>query len=123
MPTHDDSTGNCSAVCGTFVGHIRGNLNQIHYLGSYGASNPQQHQHIYKIFNVYDDYYGININQEGFTTTLINDHDNWSTVDLDAPYTRCTICDMAVELDDISPNLLCEHCSLIQCHLSYLNEN
>ena len=41
MPSHDDSTGDFSVVCGTFVGHIRGQLNEIHY---FGASNPNQGQ-------------------------------------------------------------------------------
>lgn len=118
MPSHDDSTGDCSEVCGTFVGHIRGHLNQIHYLGFYGASNLQQGQKMYELLNVYDDYYGININQEGFTVTLLNDHDNWSTVDLDAPYTRCTNCDIALEVSDIYPNQLCQICSYIQSYFS-----
>ena len=65
---------------------------------------------MYKLLNVYDDYYGLNI-QEGFAISLLNDHDNWSTVDLDAPYTQCTNCDMSLEFDDTSISQLCQQCS------------
>ena len=119
MPSHDDSTGDFSVACGTFVGHIRGQLNEIHYLGYYGASNPNQGQHMYKLLNVYDDYYGLNIQQEGFAISLLNDHDNWSTVDLDAPYTQCTNCDISLEFDDTSISQLCQQCSHIKYVLSF----
>ena len=122
LPSYDDATGDCSMVCGTYVGHIRGQLAEIHYLGFYGANTPQQQKSMCQLLNTYDDYYGVSINQEGFTYASLSDRDNWSTVDLDAPYTRCTNCHLSFEFGEISPSYLCQQCSHIQDVLSSIPE-
>ena len=58
--------------------------------------------------------YGVHIVAEDNTYPLLDDTTNWSTVDLDAPYTRCTVCDVEIDY----PNEICSQCMQIQKVLS-----
>ena len=73
-------------ISGTHVGHIRGELCHLHYLGFYGASTRAQSSELNQILQQYDDNrYGIYITNDSPPHAVLSDSDNWSTVDLDDP--------------------------------------
>ena len=118
IPSYDPSDLEPSMICGTHVGHIRGQLSRICYLGFYGAINKHQKQQMYDILHIYDDdTYGVNIIPEDNPTHLLHDDINWSNTDLDAPYTACSNCLLHIEYPphthDTSAVTLCWQCSTI----------
>ena len=83
IPDYDPSVPEPSMICGTHVGHIRGQLSHIYYLGYYGASTPLQHEQMHAILSVYDDpMYDIYISEEDNRDHILNDKSNWSVVNL-----------------------------------------
>ena len=75
---------------------------------------------MHTLLNAYDDnVYGVYIVAEDNTFPLLPDNTNWSTVDLDAPYTRCTIC--CIEID--FPSEICSQCTQIQAVLSSIHSD
>ena len=109
-------------ICGTHVGHIRGQLSQIYYLGYYGAHTRHQSDHMHDILNVYDDpMYGAFICPEDSPSRLLNDQSN---VNLAAPYTACSRCELHIEypngtdLHKVNNTHVCRQCRYIVNTLS-----
>ena len=119
IPTYDDSSESFpgaepSMLSGTHVGHIRGELTYVHYLGFYGASTHAESFEISQILCQYDDdRYGLQVTNDS-PPHVINESDNWGTVVLDTPYTTCSKCQLPMEYSsdpEVSqPPLLCWQC-------------
>ena len=110
-------------ISGNHVGHIRDELSNLHYLGFYGASTDAQSLELEKILQQYDDNrYGIHITNDSPPHLTLSDSANWSTIDLDDPYTTCSNCHIPMEYscdpEESQPPLLCSQCTYIQDFLS-----
>ena len=59
---------------------------------------PEQHGHILQNLSMdFDDEYGLQITDENeYSFPLLPDRVNWSTIDIDAPYSRCSVLDSLV---------------------------
>ena len=126
IPSYDPADLEPDMICGTHVGHIRGHLCQIYYLGFYGACTRNQGDQMHDILNMYDDpMYGAFICPEDTPSRLLNDKSNWSSVDLDTPYTSCSRCDLDIEYPNKSDphksntTPLCQQCRYIVDTLSF----
>ena len=119
IPSYDPSDLEPSMICGTHVGHIRGHLSRIRYLGFYGAFHKHQSEHMHDILRIYDDdMYGLNIAEENNPNHVLTDETNWSTTNLDAPYTACSQCHLHIEYPESQTNHasqtnLCWQCTRI----------
>ena len=125
IPDYDPSDPEPSMVCGTHVGHIRGQLSQIYYLGFYGAYTHHLGEQMHEILNAYNDpMYGIYICDEYARPRVLNDKSNWSVVNLDAPYSACSRCNLHIEypLNTDDPNL-CWQCEHVQRVLSSIDSD
>ena len=114
----DPTIPNNDSICGRYVGHIQGQLQLIYYIGQYGALNPLQSNSLEDILTPFDDEYGLQIAHESdYHFPLLPDRLNWNTVDIDAPYNRCTICDLQIHF----PLSLCSQCTFIREFLDSIN--
>lgn len=117
----DPSMPNSDTICGRYVGHIQGQLQFIFYIGQYyGAQNPQQGDILQEMLTPFQDEYELQIASESDCSfPVLSDTLNWNTVDLDAPYNRCTICDLQIDF----PLSLCSQCTFIREFLDNINSN
>ena len=114
----DPSIPSTDTICGRYVGHIRGQLQSIYYLGYFGGHTPQQGHILQQILTPFDDEYGLQVTSESdYCFPLLSDRYNWNTVDIDAPYNRCSICDLQIEF----PQSMCSQCIYIREFLESLN--
>ena len=116
----DPSIPNTDTICGRYVGHIQGHLESIYYLGYFGSQTPQQGHILQQILIPFDDEYGLQITSENdYCFPLLPDRLNWSTVDIDAPYNRCSVCDLQIEF----PQLIYSQCTYIRDFIESINNN
>ena len=96
------------------VGHPSGHLQRIRYLGWDGGSTQEQSIQLWSLWNSSQDWYmevdgPICSHDDRTTSYLSSTEPNWSSVDLDAPYTWCWeckgVCTCKVESDGGSTNL------------------
>jgi hypothetical protein len=121
IPEYDPSVHNSDTICGRYVGHIQGQLQSIYYIGQYyGAQNPQGNILQQILTPLQDDEYGLQIaNESDYSVPLLSDTFNWSIIDLDAPYNRCTMCDLQIDF----PLSFCSQCTFIKDFLDSINNN
>ena len=79
------------------VGHPSGHLECIRYLGWDGGSTQEQSVQVWRLWNSSQDWYmeidgPICRHDERTTLYLSSAEENWSSVDVDAPYTWCWDC-------------------------------
>ena len=132
IPSYDPSSFEPSDVLGTHVGHIRGQLTDIYYLGHYGANTRFQADQMRDIITPYEDpMYDTSFfpEEDWFRNRHLDEKSNWSVINLDAPYTACSRCDLQIEYavttddahkTDTSSNL-CRQCRHIQWVLSSID--
>ena len=65
-----------------------------------------------------DDSYGFQIaSDDDNPSKLLHDNLNWSTIDIDAPYHLCSVCELAVVTDS---NEICLICTYVR---GFLDDN
>ena len=75
------------------VGHPSGHLYSISYLGHhYGGSTQEQSTFLESLWSANQDWAGVMIDKAWPNQSTLNDAANWSTIDIDHPYT-CVYCD------------------------------
>ena len=75
---------------GTYIGHQSGQLQNIGYVRTLNDET-------YSLLQSYDDpVYGIHIESEP-TSPMLTETVNWSTADIDKPYSECTICGQTIQ--------------------------
>ena len=110
---YDPSLSSTDSICGRYVGHPQGQLQSIYYLGDFGAHNEQGSHILEDILTHFDDEHGLNItNENNYSFPLLPDRFNWSTVDIDAPYSRCSVCDALIPFPHIYTQI-CSQCAYI----------
>ena len=69
----------------------------------------------------FDDEYGLQITHENeHSFPLLPDRFNWSTVDIDAPYSRCSVCDSLVLFTHVFITI-CSQCAYIRDFLESIH--
>ena len=107
----DPSLPNTDTICGRYIGHPQGQLQSIYYLGYFGGQTQEQGHTLQSILMSFDDEYGLQItNETDYSFPLLSDRLNWSTVDIDAPYSRCSVCDIQIDF----PLSICSQCAYIK---------
>lgn len=110
IPSYDESVPN-DTICGRYAGHQQGQLVSIYYLGNFGAKTSQLGHMLQLIFASFDDdLHGLQITSEDYSIPFLTDTLNWSTVNIDAPYNRCTVCEVQIDY----PLSTCSQCTHIQ---------
>ena len=109
-------------ISGTYVGHPQGQLQSIFYQGHFGAPTLEEGHRIREIMQPYalEDSYGFQnlfVCEDNCTAPLHDDH-NWSTIDMDAPYHLCSVCDLAV----VNDTEICSICAYVRAFLDDLND-
>ena len=119
IPSYDESTPDSDTICGRYVGHQQGHLQSIYYTGYFGTETVQQGLRLRQILMYFDnEYCSFQITSEGdLSLPLLPESLNWGTVDIDAPYSRFTICDIQIN----HPLTLCPQCTQIQEILGSIN--
>ena len=108
------------ALCGRHVGHPQGQLQSIYYIGYFGAQTAQQGHILQEILMPFDDEYGLQItNENDYNFPFLCDRLNWSTVDIDTPYSSCSVCDIQINLS-LS---ICSQCAYIRDYLESIRDN
>ena len=77
---------------GTYIGHQSGQLQNIRYVRTLNDET-------YSLLQSYDDpLYGVQIQSEqtSVKSPMLTEAKNWSTVDIDQPYSECTICGQTI---------------------------
>ena len=97
---------NHTSIAGTYVGHPQGQLQSI-YLGYFGAPSLQEGHQIMGLF--YDSYGMQIVNEDEHCIPPLHDSLNWSTVDIDAPYHVCSMCELYVVQD----TQICSTCTYV----------
>ena len=105
----DPTIPNNDSIAGTYIGHPKGQLQTINYVGYFGAPTSQEGYEMQHIIEPLDDGYGFQIaSEDDNPSELLHDNLNWSTIDIDAPYHLCSVCELAVVTDS---NEICSICT------------
>ena len=111
----DPTIPNNDCISGTYVGHPQGQLQSIYYHGYFGAPTLQEGHRIEQIMAPFDDIYGFQITSENDNCSPpVHDGLNWSTTNIDAPYHLCSVCELAVIVDDSD---VCSICTYVRAFL------
>ena len=104
------------SISGTYVGHPQGQLQLIYYLGYFGAPTLHEGYQMQEIMESFDDSYGMQIASENeCCNEPLHDSLNWSTIDIDAPYHLCSVCELSI-VEDCHTGI-CSTCAYIQSFL------
>ena len=83
-----------------YVGYPQGKLQAIYYRGYFGTQNLEEGHKMQEIMESFDDGYGLQIaSEDDCYNPHFDETSNWSTVDIDAPYHLCSICELAIISD------------------------
>ena len=106
---------NNDSISGMYVGHPQGKLQAIYYRGYFGAQNLEEGHKMQEIMESFDDGYGLQIaSEDDCYIPHFDETSNWSTVDIDAPYHLCSICELAIISD--SENI-CSACTYVRAFI------
>ena len=103
IPEYNDDLSP-STFSGEWIGHPAGHLTLIGYCHLQPAVSA--------VLNSYDDpVYGVSIESEprDRLMPILNDQKNWSTTNLDQPYSKCSICECVIDPQCTNSNL-CHKC-------------
>ena len=85
------------SISGTYVGYPQEKLQSIYYRLYFGTPTLQEGHEMQQIMDRFDDGYGLHIaSEDDCYIPHVHESLNWSTVDVDAPYCLCSICELAV---------------------------
>ena len=111
LPIYDDNLQS-SLLSGEFIGHPAGQLKRIGYLHTFNNKVVQSNPSVLQLLLKYEDHiFGVSIEIEPLSPSMLSDESNWSTVDIDRPYTKCINCDDLIINPALISLQICPLCS------------